>query len=575
MKMNRLQNAKGYSLLLSLVLVLLFSVLGLGLIGVTMNGAKKNETREDVVQAEDLASKGIINIPTNIQSDINLALGLSGMDIESFKLTLDKKIGLYSCDTNKGNPIYQGRKSEIKYDFRTCVSSWSDEVYYKDNKKMFNPLRKIIKIESRGQAGSMQRVIHSTFNIGASQYPEILNYVVSTNTTNKNRINGEGNLLLSGNVSITGDLKVDGDLITSDAYYFPLSLKDDEKVGFWTGDIPPEIHSTRENDSPKLILSGDFYKYSSLWYINYFTHLNNSTYSNRYMGHPDNSIEDLFIKNFSPEITKRSPINTPILIEEYKNSFYINENSAGTTQYRTGSNRTISIGDINYANLSVRTHDKTRIHARIDIKFRLTGNNKFKKFSTKGNLTIQNGSSIIFSEGLFVKGDLIIGAECPTNCSNEVTIQGAMYVEGNIIIDGVNLKSDILLYASNPNKEVSISKSTISSKNLGGDKKGSLIIFSKGPISTILISSNSNLPSEINGYFYTEKEFKMYGVESNILLKGGISAKRIALSAKQENGLSRLQIKYDSNIINRYSDLRIQEPIIKSLAPPIELSRGF
>ena len=102
----------------------------------------------------------------------------------------------------------------------------------------------------------------------------------------------------------------------------------------------------------------------------------------------------------------------------------------------------------------------------------------------------------------------------------------------------------------------------------------------------------------IKGYFYSNEVFEMYGVGSNIRIEGGISAQQIVLNAirgrasnnyfvnsqrvkskyyeereNQADKPSRLQVIYNPEIINTYSNLKQQEPVIYNVDPPKEIKR--
>jgi len=145
--------------------------------------------------------------------------------------------------------------------------------------------------------------------------------------------------------------------------------------------------------------------------------------------------------------------------------------------------------------------------------------------------------------------------------------------------------------------DVKIEYSRINGLNKNG-REGSLIIFANGKIDIQNNSLYQDEPSQIKGFFYSEKELEMYGVGSNIRIEGGISARKIVLNAirgrasnqrfenaqkysndyyegveGQRTRPSRLQIVYDPEIINTYSDIKSQEPVITDVDFPILLDR--
>ena len=71
-----IKSEKGYSLLLTTAVVVLFTILGLSLLTLTSSGVLKNKQRESQIQAQDLADKGITYAVNDIQK--YLENGLNG-----------------------------------------------------------------------------------------------------------------------------------------------------------------------------------------------------------------------------------------------------------------------------------------------------------------------------------------------------------------------------------------------------------------------------------------------------------------------------------------------------------------
>ncbi|BAK18083.1 type II secretory pathway, component PulK [Solibacillus silvestris StLB046] len=65
-----LKSNSGSALLIAVAVLMIFTVLGLSLMSLTANGVIKNKSRENIVQATDLAQKGIEFAVTDIQKKI-------------------------------------------------------------------------------------------------------------------------------------------------------------------------------------------------------------------------------------------------------------------------------------------------------------------------------------------------------------------------------------------------------------------------------------------------------------------------------------------------------------------------
>ena len=204
-----------------------------------------------------------------------------------------------------------------------------------------------------------------------------------------------------------------------------------------------------------------------------------------------------------------------------------------------------------------------------------------------------------FGEGLYVQGNLIIGknSENPnaSQKSPDITLEGPIFVNGDVTIKEADLTSNALLYV---NGKVNISHSTIKGKPLSNGSEGTLIIFASDnvKIHNISVRESEENKSKIKGFFYSEENMEIFGVESNIQIDGGISAKRIALNAlrggrtvydrygnitgfnfdsseNQKKKPSRLKIVYDPEIMSRFEELSPPEPIVHEVDPPLIKSR--
>lgn len=71
--MKTFKNEKGYALLMVLMLILLFTVLGMGLMATNMNSATQFNTKENQVQARHQAEMGVLHYGVILQDKINSA----------------------------------------------------------------------------------------------------------------------------------------------------------------------------------------------------------------------------------------------------------------------------------------------------------------------------------------------------------------------------------------------------------------------------------------------------------------------------------------------------------------------
>lgn len=82
--MYPVNNEKGYTLVIALGVIVIVSIIGVGLMGLTSSGVTKNEKRQHVTQAGQYAEDGAEHLVKQIETDINNFLN-SGQDIQDFK----------------------------------------------------------------------------------------------------------------------------------------------------------------------------------------------------------------------------------------------------------------------------------------------------------------------------------------------------------------------------------------------------------------------------------------------------------------------------------------------------------
>ncbi|MBT2569227.1 hypothetical protein [Planococcus sp. ISL-110] len=69
--MRRIRNEKGYALLLVMLMVVLFTIMGMGLLAMNMNAAKQFNTKEEQVQARHQAEMGILHYQAEIEKNFH------------------------------------------------------------------------------------------------------------------------------------------------------------------------------------------------------------------------------------------------------------------------------------------------------------------------------------------------------------------------------------------------------------------------------------------------------------------------------------------------------------------------
>lgn len=150
----------------------------------------------------------------------------------------------------------------------------------------------------------------------------------------------------------------------------------------------------------------------------------------------------------------------------------------------------------------------------------------------EGNFNMKNTSRLVSGGNVFINGlaDLK-GSIVLTNPNSYVYINGKaslsnLNLEGQMFIsDSVDIRSDL-----NTNGTVYIEKNT-SIENLSNLSGGTAVILSNG---SMLVANNneySNTPKIIDAFLYSNETLEMYGVGSNIKIRGGVYGSNIILNA--------------------------------------------
>lgn len=521
---------------------MIFTVLGLCLLTLTSNGIKKNENRQNTVQAQDLSDKGIKYAVDDLQKYLENQIKNNPMGKTQFYNLLDNTIKV-NCPDGIEIPGEKASQTKVCIDHVEMISNEEKDRY-----------KRLVTFKSTGLVNGKTHTTTSKVIIGTDSIPDQLRYALSTNDG--------GDLYLHGGVEIQGDIKTDGNLIITKKAFW-----DYPETPRWEISVGPRLIKDTKSITPKIIMN-DSEKYI------YLVNDNNNSY-------PDN--DDIFTNknDFLNRYTKVSPTEANainILKANLFNTPNLNIVTRSLPADRVDISAKIqeqneSTVDYHFGELTINYPTKNFSHSdAILVKKKCKDSNRdgtCKKYTGSGNMKIKD-----------VNADLI----------------GTYYVDGNLSIENTNLKSNALIYV---NGDVNIQYSTL--KGLDSDPNSTLIIFSKGNIQISNISENSyyDSPSKIKGFFYSKSNMIMYGVGSNIRLTGGISSKRLILTAlrgntterrdwfgklhlnvdsidNQKDRDSRLKVTYDENLIRQYTSfLRDEkEEYITQLNDPEYIERS-
>lgn len=572
---------RGYALLLTLVIIIIFTFMAVSFTFLMVSGTKRSIIRENYTQAQELSEKGMQHIISAIESQLNTALGSSGLSTNDFVTTLEATLDQYLCDTD-GNIRVEGLTTG-SYD--VCISEYENLI---DESGEENELRKIVKFVSIGEADDRHKQTEFYMEIGSKSVPDALKYTLSTVEVDGEKKASDGNIYLHGGTEIFGDIKVGNHLFTSE--YGPEWTNN---IAYWDETTLPVLYNARGEGSSNIVLGGNLYQFSNKFYndftrYKYGENYYRSTSLSFYNNHLNWQISNQYYKQSTLNNMFANPTHLPKIVQrDWKgNDVNINDHINEGNNKVSSTTRTEK-GDY-FSNL--KRDDIIRFSSNYSKEF--WNNNSFK------GGRIERGTWTDFRKGhhkfdtLYVKGNVYIGngsTSYYTSNYENITIEGytkdrgaQLFVDGNVIIQGANLSSNLTIYATG---SISIKHTTIKGHTFSDGREGSLIVFSKGKIEVANNSLYKNTPSVLKGFFYSEDNLEMFGVGSNIKIHGGIAARRITLNAVRGNyynelqdwyyainpkslaSPSRLVVQYDTELIENFLRLNPPEPIIREIDP--------
>ncbi|MFJ3387387.1 hypothetical protein [Lysinibacillus sp. NPDC086135] len=543
------QNENGYSLLITFAVIIIFTILGLSLITLTSSGITKNNTREELVQAQDLSDKGIDYAVKDIQAILKKEIKDKPMGKTAFETFLDNTLNAskLSCSQGINIPAEKTNQTNVCIEKVELISNEEKDRY-----------KRLVTFKSTGKVNSKEHITYSQIIIGTDAIPDQLRYAVSTND--------EGNLYLHGGVEIQGDIKTDGHLIISEKAHW---LKNN--MAQWPDSVFPRIIPDSKSVTPKIIMRESE---KNIYYVN-----NTVDYSSHISGNTN-------YLNGS-KYTKFTPSN-PTTKSELQNRLFLTKNVSLVTKSLPGDNLEITEKVIPlYTNKNYNKNYPSGLSVSYI-------NHETSKFNRDNIIFIHGEKEDCNIWGLFgCKKTLDRGNFNINGSGKTLNLSGTYFINGDFIVNNTNLRSDAMLYV---NGNVDIKDSTLN----GINSNSTLFIFATGDISISNISVDSATPSMIKGFFYSKQNMIMYGVGSNINLYGGISAKRTILTAVRgnsnnytyessknqketviTNGIevpkrkSRLKITYDENLISQYTSFKRdeEEEFITELNEPETINR--
>ncbi|MGG4491683.1 hypothetical protein [Metabacillus idriensis] len=221
-----------------------------------------------------------------------------------------------------------------------------------------------------------------------------------------------------------------------------------------------------------------------------------------------------------------------------------------------------------------------------DILFNNRLNLSSNRLTVKGDLFLLNGLNIAQGGKLTVEGNLYIynnyGWWNPNNLTGTIELtkrNNYMYIQGNSNIKDLTFNGQMF-----SNGEISISDNlnmngtmyvseNVSIRNLSNQSGGTAVILSEGNIQV----ANNNVYERnirvLDAFLYSNKDLEIYGVGSNMKIRGGIYGRNIKLNATKgetypkdgySNYVQNLDLSRFDSIGYLYIQKNQQNPSLKS-----------
>lgn len=521
--MKVFKNEKGYTLLFTFAAIVLFSILGLSLITLTSNGVSRNEVRQSTSQSHDLAEKGVTYFSEHLNAELTA-------EIQNLKNSSHKKSAVsnqfiefankYACKGLSSFDSLTTVYSEDKFKTITSDLGTTKICILKIEESTTNEYSRLITFKSIGtvKGETNETTFESTSEVGYSYVPEALNYAVSTNES--------GNLYMFGGIQIEGNVKASNDIYVSNKAFWS-----NTNSPRWVQSVLPRIKPIDGITQPK-VYAKNVYRIddSSSNPLTPSSVIAKENPNIKKTKITDSTISDAFhTLNGEP---------TPVLANEKADGSRIEVSNIVSTISgvpNNGKHKNVQIIRYNGNFVGATSKDSKKYEVGDEKALFISGNMNIGRYSLNGNYS--NDSSQY----------------------NDFELNGNYYVEKNLVISGAKLKGNAVIYVKG---SVDIEYSTI---NAGpNEQNNTIFIFAEKPIEIHNISVNSSPGIEgdpeskgggsvINGFFYTNSNFLMYGVGSNTRITGGVSAKHTTFTALRGHGVDELnknKVQPDNTITN-------------------------
>lgn len=519
-RVQQFRSESGSALVLVMFIVLLLTILGMGILSATVGGAVRTETRENDVQSLHLAQKGLDEATAYIQARLSQITDINPDKLENVLSGLDKK-GL-----------------NVSTELGVNSSGMVDYIEYKD-KKFDNQIRQYyIDVEASALVNGVQRTLQQRITIDT--YPDFLKYAFGS----------EQNVYLNGAPVLKGNIYAGNKLIISNRAEYKYLGDSGLKKPTMFPQIQPNgidaanlgevfVQSLKDIEYHVFDPSGNGGESKIL--------ADSSDMKQTVMDIMGISLDKIKIKeqkkfvqinveeSFIDKLVEATSPSNDNAAEALRGRLSQKSPSELTQWLQTGS-------IINAKTITPPPEKPAQDEEESDQDYlvrleqydnELLAYHQFfmdlnQSYRVDGNLTIEGNDfyGLTFSEAvkrsavpkwIVVDGNLNI----INNKAGSIPIKANILVTGDVKIKG-NVSFDSTMFVLG---RTTVEDAVISGLGTGTDKK-ELVLISKGPVLVNRIDAFSSAdPDEMNAFFYTDAEAKLYGVGSIFWLKGGFFSK--------------------------------------------------
>ncbi|MCM3002664.1 hypothetical protein [Priestia koreensis] len=541
-----LANQKGYNLVIVLLVSTIFLVVGLSVMTMSLQGSLRTSIRETDIKAtaegkeimDEVIAEMKSRLSLNSATDASNEKTFYGIDLRDFS---PFNIGVFD------NKIKNVLKSDVEDKFNSLqdpkVASLDivvDPVVNLPFKNSFTRLADITLIV-KNKKGEHESLIKRTLKrrVILSPTPSFLQYAVGSFAADSSLLTG---LSLKGSPRINGNVFTNKLDVTEDADFYtneqnPKLYKIKAPLPEINGDIYTTTTTLLTKKDPNLFYKGNEGNVPSFKNHSIFVDMNlDQTISDResaFLGSVGSSVSSTlsYINDILGKITPTplSSLLVSILLPDNKKEYYLPD--LGTLISQTTS-KTLSIKAPEGVTLS-----------------NITPNLMIKKLIVDGDLTLNSKNLLSITDGLYVKGKLII------NNFNDVKISNVFATGG---IDIVNSGGNLIIGCEPPSQLIPCTSQLVSEKTVSIKALSPVIIKAKSVIGGSLALNPSQTSISLLDDFIVKGNLDIYGIDEVTTTSDSVTEKDDAIFdsvmyVKGKSSITNVNIKG----LNNESDKRL------------------